>query len=199
MVLPRPRLGVALRTAGCAAACAGLVAIAVAGPGCREAPARFTVQQEGEHYFVREAGGAFSVLLPCRPEPSAAPAPGGVLAPIQLACDRQGQRLSVTRLPHATLEDPSFEPAPLAKIYETAMRQLEGWRGAARSDSSVRRVAGRPAQYVAFAQLDGAATAAHVWLVWVEEQRALYQVMVVGDGGPAPGEALARTLLVPSP
>lgn len=196
MARPRARLGVALRTLGCASWCTVVVALALAAPGCREAPARFTVQVEGERFFVREAKGAFSALLPCKPEPRP-PVRGG--EPLQVACDREGQRLSITVLPQGALDDPTFEAPPLAKIYETAMRQLEAWRGAARSDSQVRTVAGRSAQYVVFSGLDGATTSAHVWLVWVEEQRTLYQLMVVGDGGPGPGEALARTLLVPSP
>lgn len=197
MSRPRTRPYVALRTVGCAHR--GLLAVAVAVAGCRETPGRFTVQAEGERFFVREARGAFSLLWPCRPEVSEPPARAGELAPVQLACDRAGQRLSLTVLPHAVVGDPSFEAPPLAKLYETAMQQLEGWRGAARSASAVQRVAGRPAQYVAFSQLDGAATTAHVWLLWVEEQRSLYQLMTVGDGGSAPGEALARTLVVPSP
>lgn len=195
----RARFAVALRTAGCAQAWAVLFVLALAGAGCKEAPALFTVQEEGERFFVREAGGAFSALLPCRPEPSPVRARGSAAAPLQVACDREGQRLSITMLRHAALDDPAFEAPPLAKIYEAAMRDLEGWRGAARGVSSVQKVAGRSAQYVAFSQLDGAATSAHVWLLWVEEQRTLYQVMVVGDAGPGAGEALARTLLVPSP
>lgn len=193
MSRPRARLGVALRTAGCASWCAVAVAVVLVATGCREAPARITVQVEGERFFVREVTGGFSALLPCKPEP---PARGGSSQPLQIACDRDGQRISLTVLPHPASASDS---PPLAKIYEAAMQELEAWRGASRSDSSVRKVAGRNAQYVMFSQIDGAATSAYVWLVWVEEQRALYQLMVVGDGGPAPGEALARTLLVPSP
>lgn len=171
-----------------------MIAFALTATGCRETPARFTVQAEGERFFVRAVTGGFSVLLPCKPEPAAR---GGSGQPLQIACDREGQRISLTVLPHAA--SPALDSPPLSKIYEAAMQELEAWRGASRSDSSVRKVAGRNAQYVVFSQIDGAAASAHVWLVWVEEQRALYQLMVVGDGGPALGEALARTLLVPSP
>lgn len=157
---------------------------------------RFSVQQEGEGYFVREKRGWFSAIYPCKPSFSKVVFGASQVRMIHSACDSEGQAFSITfgRFMVPELAEPSAE-----QVYEAAVRGLESWRQAPRSQASLATVAGRPARYLTFSGIDGAAVNAHIWFLWAEEQRAIYQVMAVGTAGPTEGERLARSLVVPSP
>ena len=175
----------------------GALAVALALVGCAEpVRERFTVQREGDLYFVREKQGWFSALFPCPPTFSRVHVGTRKVRMIHGACDADGQAYSLT---FGRFLELAQGASSIDQIYEAAARELETWREGQRTSMSLVMLAGRPARYLSFAGIDGAAMNAHVWFLWAPEQQALYQVMVVGAAGRAQGERLARSLLVPSP
>lgn len=167
--------------------------LAGAAAGCAERlDERFAVQAEESRYFVRERGGAFSALLPCSPRFSRRKLERRSAPMIHASCEVDGQ---VVSLSYRALE---AAPASAEQLYDDVTQELEVWRDDARTTAAPAVVAGRPARYVAFDAIDGGRTDAAVWFVWVEEQRTLYQIMVVGTGGRRLGERVLRSLQVPS-
>jgi hypothetical protein len=167
--------------------------------GCSEPVSeRFSVQKDGERYFVREKRGWFSALFPCEPKFSAVEFGSDKIKMVLANCQILDEVFSIT---FGRFKLPPGMAASGDQIYELAARGMDGW--ANRSSSSrvkmdVVTLAGRSGRYFSYQGDTGAATA-HVWVLWAEEQQAIYQVMLVGKRGPTDGLRLARSMLVPSP
>lgn len=158
------------------------------------------MQREGDRYFVRERRGWFSAMFPCKPEFSRVPFGTDKVRMILATCKLEEEVFSITfgrfKLPAGTVS-PSVD-----QIYGLATRGMDGWASRAAGGKlklEETTIAGRSARYLSYQGVDAAGAAAHVWLLWAEEQQAIYQIMVVGKNGLADGQRMARTMLVPSP
>jgi hypothetical protein len=168
--------------------------------GCSEsAEERFSVQAAGARFFVRERRGWFSTMFPCKPAFSSVPFGSDQIRMVLASCRADDEDFSITfgrfKLPPGTVS-PSME-----QMYAMAGRGMDGW--ASRAEASRLKmeqvtVAGRPAIYLSFKGLPGGADA-HVWVLWAQEQQAIYQIMSLGKRGPAEGQRMVRAMLVPSP
>lgn len=162
------------------------------------------MQREGERFFVRERRGWFSAMFPCQPAFSRVSFGTDKVRMLLATCKVDDAVFSIT---FGRFKVPAGAVVPsVEQIYDLAIRGLDGW--ASRSPAGAKQkleettLAGRSARYLSYRGADGGGngnTATHLWLLWAEEQQAIYQIMVVGESGLAEGQRLARSMLVPSP
>lgn len=168
--------------------------------GCSESvDERFTVQEEGDRFFVREKRGWFSTMFPCRPRFSGVAVGTDKVRMVLATCQLGEEVFSITfgrfKLPPGTVSPTTDQ------IYELAGRGMDGWayrNETSRIQMDVVPLAGRSGRYFSFKNVPGGADA-HVWVLWAEEQQAIYQLMLIGKRGPGEGQRMVRAMLVPSP
>lgn len=160
---------------------------------------RFSVQKDGERYFVREKRGWFSAMFPCEPRFSNIEFGSDKIKMIVGNCRILDEAFSIT---FGRFKLPQGLAASGDQIYELTTRTMDNW--ASRSATSrikmdVVTLAGRSGRYFSYQGSGSGSQTSHVWVLWAEEQQAIYQVMHVGTRGPTEGLRLARSMLVPSP
>lgn len=168
--------------------------------GCSEPVSeRFTVQAEGERYFLRERRGWFSAMFPCKPEFAKAKLATDKIRMVVAACALDGETFSIT---FGRFKVSAAESASLERIYDQVVNsmgnQVPG-AAAGRVKIEATTVAGRPARFVSYQNVANTGASAHVWILWAEEQQAIYQILQIGDASPAAGQRIIRSLQVPSP
>lgn len=168
---------------------------------CSETPVseRITVQAEGDRYFVRERRGWFSAMLPCKPQLSQATFGRDKIRMMVAGCTYEGDVFTIT---FGRFKVPAGEAVSVERIYDQFARVVD----AQVSRSSGSRVqidqvslAGRAARHMTYENVAGTSTTIHVWLLWAEEQQAIYNIMQLGSRSPLEGQRIARSMLVPSP
>lgn len=172
----------------------------LAASGCSEPVSdRFSVQKDGERYFVREKRGWFSAMFPCQPKFSNIELGSDKIKMIVGNCQILDEAFSIT---FGRFKLPPGMSASGDQIYELAARSMDGWANrsaSGRVKMDVVTLAGRTGRYFSHQIGGSGAATSHVWVLWAEEQQAIYQVMHVGNRGPTEGLRLARSMLVPSP
>jgi hypothetical protein len=179
---------------------ASWVALAAALVGCSEPVSeRFTVQAEGERYFLRERRGWFSAMFPCKPEFAKAKLATDKIRMVVAACVVDGETFSIT---FGRFKVSAAESASLDRIYDQVINSMGNQvPGAAAGRVKIESitVAGRPARYVSYQNVANTGASAHIWILWAEEQQAIYQILQIGDQSPAAGQRIIRSMQVPSP
>lgn len=167
-----------------------------------DAPAaeRFSVQVDGDRFFVRERRGWFSVMLPCKPTFDQADFGSDKIRMQVASCTADGEAFSIT---FGRFRLPKGASLSMDQIYERAARGVTAQGGRVIAGGRLKmeevNLAGRPARYLSYQNVDGNAASAHIWILWAEEQQAIYQIMQVGSRVPTEGLRIARSMLVPSP
>jgi hypothetical protein len=169
--------------------------------GCSETPVseRFTVQAEGDRYFVRERRGWFSAMLPCKPELSQASFGSDKIRMMVAGCNHEGDVFTIT---FGRFKVPAGAAPSVDQIYDQMVRGMEARvSGPAGSLVKIDQVslAGRSARHITYENVAGSGATAHVWLLWAEEQQAIYNIMQLGSRSPLEGQRIVRSMLVPSP
>jgi hypothetical protein len=159
---------------------------------------RFSVDVEGDRFFVREKKGWFSMLFPCRPSFSSVALGDDQLRLIHAACTVDSAAYSIT---FGRFKVPDGAAASLDQIYslaERGMNQSSSLPVGAKMTIAEATIADRPARRLTYSGVPGG-LAVTSWILWAEEQQAIYQVMVIGNDDLARGERIIRSMLVPSP
>lgn len=187
-------------TTGMAAGTAAAMAAALLA-GCEESAAeRFAVQADGDRFFVRERRGWFSAMLPCKPELTKVEMGTDKIRMQVASCMVDGETYTIT---FGRFKIPAGAQLSMDQIYERAARGMDGVSARVVPGGRLKMeevtVAGRPARYLSYQNIDGKSSSAHVWILWAEEQQSIYQIMQIGSRVPTEGLRIARSMLVPSP